>query len=362
MKNKKILQKFIALLLITLSFSFGALQADGKKIKVGFVYVGPVGDLGWTYRHDEGRKEVEAELGAQVETTFVESVPEGADSERVITKLARNGHDLIFTTSFGYMNPTNKVAKKFPKVKFEHATGFKRAKNVSSYNARFYEGRYPVGLIAGKMTKSNILGYVASVPIPEVIRGINAVAIAARKVNPKVEVRVIWVNSWYDPGKEADAAKTLINQGADVILQHTDSAAAQQVAEEKGVWSVGQASDMSKFAPKAHLTAIIDNWGPYYVDRVKAVINGTWKEMDSWKGLKEEWVQLSPYNKAIPADVKKLSEDAIADIKSGKLYPFQGPIKNQKGKVIIKKGESLSDGDLLKMNYYVEGVIGDVPN
>ena len=347
-----------ALLLAPMMMS-GAGAAE--KLKVGFVYVGPVGDHGWSYEHNQGRLAVQTAFGDVVKTTYVESVPEGADAERVITKLAKSGYKLIFTTSFGYMNPTLKVAKRMKKVKFEHATGFKRSKNVATYSARFYEGRYVVGHLAGKMTKSNTIGYVASFPIPEVIRGINAVTLAARKVNPKVQVKVIWVNSWYDPGKEADAAKTLIDQGADIIMQHTDSPAPVQVAEKRGVWSVGQASDMSNFGPKTHMTAIVDNWGPYYIARTKAALEGTWKSQDTWGGFNTGMVQMAPYNKRLPADVVALAKSIQLGIGNGKIHPFAGPIKDQSGKVVIAAGATADDGMLAGMNFYVEGVVGSIP-
>ena len=340
------------------AFSFaGPAQA---QTKVGFVYVGPIGDHGWTYEHNQGRLAIEKAFGNKVKTTFVEKVSEGADAQRVITRLASN-HDLIFTTSFGYMNPTLKVAKKFPKVKFEHATGFKRNKNMATYSGRFYEGRHVVGLIAGKMTKTNVLGYVASFPIPEVVRGINATFLAARSVNPKVRIKVIWVSSWFDPGKEADAAKALIDQGADVILQHTDSPAPVQVAQKRGKWAIGQASDMKAFGPKAHLTAIIDDWAPYYVSRVKAVMDGTWKSGDVWGGFKSGMVRLSDYNKAIPADVVALAEKARKGQIDGSVHAFQGPIKDQSGKIVVPSGGRASDKMLLGMNFYVEGIDGSLP-
>ena len=338
----------------------GLAQA-ADPLKVGFVYVGPVGDHGWTYEHNQGRIAVQKALGDKVKTSFVESVPEGADATRVITRLASTGHGLIFTTSFGYMNPTVRVAKRFPKVKFEHATGFKRADNVATYSARFYEGRHVIGLIAGKMTKTNVLGYVASFPIPEVIRGINAVAIAARSVNPKVTVKVVWVSSWFDPGKEADAAKALVDQGADVMLQHTDSPAPVQAAERRGIWAVGQASDMKAFGPKAHLTAIIDDWAPYYIERTKAGLDGTWKSGDVWGGFKSGMVKLSSYNSSIPADVVAMAEKARKGIIDGSVHPFAGPIKDQSGKVILKAGEVMDDKTMLGMNFYVEGVEGKIP-
>ncbi|MFK8078187.1 MAG: BMP family ABC transporter substrate-binding protein [Granulosicoccus sp.] len=341
------------------AITFSASAADPTK--VGFVYVGPVGDHGWTYRHDIGRQAIEAEFGDAVETTFVESVPEGADAERVIRKLASTGHDLIFTTSFGYMNPTIKAAKDFPNVKFEHATGYKRGDNVSTYSARFYEGRAVLGTMAGMMTKTNTVGYIASFPIPEVVRGINAFTIAMRKVNPSAEVKVVWVNTWYDPGKEADAAKALIDQGVDIITQHTDSPAPLQVAEERGVMGFGQASDMSAFAPKAQLTSIIDDWDPYYIDRTRAVIEGTWESMDTWDGISTGMVGFAEYGDAVPDDVKAAADVVREGIVAGTMHPFEGPINNQQGEQIVGAGEIIDDGVLLGMNYYVEGVQGDLP-
>ncbi|MBX2867666.1 MAG: BMP family ABC transporter substrate-binding protein [Acidiferrobacterales bacterium] len=355
---KRTLIKTLAATLVSASLGIGAAQAADTK--VGFVYVGPVGDHGWTYRHDIGRLQVEKELG--VETSFVESVAEGADAERVIRKLASTGHNVIFTTSFGYMNPTLKVAKQFPNVKFEHATGYKRADNVSTYSGRFYEGRAVIGTIAGHMSKTGVVGYIASFPIPEVIRGINAFTIAMRKVNPDAVVKVVWVNSWYDPGKEGDAAKALIDQGADIITQHTDSPAPLQVAEQRGVFAFGQASDMAAFAPKSQLTAIIDDWGPYYVNRVKAAMDGNWSSSDTWDGLAPGMVVMAPYNDAVPADVKAAAEAVRIGIEAGDMHAFDGPIKNQAGEMVVAEGERLDDGVLLGMDYYVEGVQGEIPN
>ena len=346
------------------ALSVGILAAGmasaSAQTKVGFVYVGPIGDHGWTYRHDQGRLAIEKEFGDKVKTTFVESVKEGPDSERVIRQLAASGHDLIFTTSFGFMNPTIKVAKRFPNVKFEHATGYKQDKNVGTYSGRFYEGRYIAGVIAGKTSKTNKIGYVASFPIPEVVRGINAFLLGARSVNPAMSISVVWVNSWYDPGKEGDAAKALIDQGADIITQHTDSPAPLQVAENRGVKGFGQASDMEHFAPKAQLSAIIDDWNPYYVERTRAVIDGTWKSQDVWYGLKEGMVQMAPY-KNMPADVAKLAKETEEAIRSGKLHPFTGPIKDQSGKIVVEAGKVADVGMLLGMNFYVEGVEGSLP-
>src|SRR3979490_941415 len=268
--------------LLTTGLRFGASAAD--KLKVGFIYLGPVGDLGWTYQHDLGRLAMVKEFGDKVETTFLENVSEGPDSERSIEQLARAGNKLIFTTSFGYMEPTLKVAKKYPKVHFEHATGYKRAENLATYSGRFYEGRYIQGQIGPKMSKAGVLGYIGSFPIPEVISGINATMIGAQTVNPNIKVKIIWVNSWFDPGKEADAAKALLDQGADVIMQHTDSPAAMQIAAQRGVYAFGQDSDMFKFGEKAQLTAIVNNWAPYYVERVKLAIDGKWTSGDVWGG------------------------------------------------------------------------------
>ncbi len=358
--RKRVFIQALTVSLTAAGLAIGAAQAQDVT-KVGFVYVGPIGDHGWTYRHDIGRQAIEAEFGDKVETTYVESVAEGADAERVIRNLASKGNNLIFTTSFGYMNPTAKVAKQFPDVKFEHATGYKREDNLSTYSGRFYEGRAVIGTIAGHMTKSNIIGYIGSFPIPEVVRGINAFTIAMRKVNPDAEVKVVWVNSWYDPGKEGDAAKALIDQGADIIAQHTDSPAPLQVAEQRGVHAFGQASDMKAFAPKAQLTAIVDNWDPYYVARTRAVMEGTWASQDVWHGLKEGMVEMAPYGDAVPDDVRAAADAVEQAIIDGTAHPFQGPIRNQAGEEVVAEGETVSDEDLLGMNWYVEGVQGELP-
>ncbi len=333
----------------------GLARAQMEKVRAGFVYVGPIGDFGWTYRHNVGRLDLEAALGDKVETTFVENVAEGPDAERVIRQLA-TGNDIVYTTSFGFMNPTVRVAKQFPDVKFEHCTGYQTADNLAVYNARFYEGRAVIGTIAGHMSKSGIVGYVAPVPIPEVIMGINAFQLAMRKVRPDSEIHVVWTNSWYDPGKEADAARTLIDQGADIISQHTDSPAPLQVAEERGVYAFGQASDMQSFAPTAQLTAIVDNWGPYYIRRTREVLDGTWKTHNVWLGLKEGEVEIAPYNPSLPVDVIEAAEAVRLGIIDGTLHPFTGPIENQAGEVVVPEGETMSDQDLLTMEWYVEGV------
>ena len=339
----------------------GALPIIGSSafaadpLKVAFVYLGPIGDHGWTYAHEQGRQDVIKKFGDKVQTTIVENVSEGPDSERVIRRLAEEGNKLIFTTSFGYMNPTLKVAKRFKDVKFEHATGYQRAPNMSTYNARFYEGRAVCGTIAGHMSKTGVAGYIASFPIPEVVMGINAFTLAARKVNPDFKTKVLWVSSWYDPAKEADAAKALIDQGSDVIAQHTDSPAALQTCEQRGLMAFGQAWDMSNFAPKAHLTAIVNRWGRYYEARVQQELDGKWEMGDTWWGFKEGVLEMSPYNEAIPADVQAAAEATRTGIIDGSVNPFAGPIKDNAGKERLASG-ALGDGDLHKMDWYVEGV------
>lgn len=335
--------------------------AQSKKLKVGFVYVGPIGDHGWSYQHHQGLLALKKEFGDKITTTHVENVKEGPDSERVIQQLAQQGHDIIFTTSFGFMNPTLKVAKRFPKVKFEHATGFKRSKNVATYNIRFYEGRYVAGVIAGKMTKSNTIGYIASFPIPEVIMGINAAYLGAKSVNPNVKFKIVWVSTWFDPGKESDAAKALADQGADVIFQHTDSPAAMKLAEQRNISAIGQASNMKAFGPKAQLTALVNNWGPYYVARVKAVMDGTWKSTDTWGGIGSGMLNIAPLNARVPDDVKKMAMKVRDDIASGKMHPFTGPLKKQDGSMFLKDGEKISDKALSGMNFYVQGIDGSLP-
>ncbi|SNT33967.1 BMP family ABC transporter substrate-binding protein [Tropicimonas sediminicola] len=339
----------------------GAAVAQDKT-KVGFIFVGPIGDGGWTYEHNEGRLAVEEHFGDAVETVYQESVPEGADAERAMTQMALGGADIIFTTSFGYMDPTINVAAKFPDVKFEHATGFKRADNVSTYSARFYEGRAVQGHIAGKMTKTNKIGYIGSYPIPEVIRGINSAYIHAKKVNPDVEFSVIWAYTWFDPAKEADAAKALIEQGADVILQHTDSTAPQAAAQEAGdVITFGQASDMAEYAPMPRVSSIIDNWAPYYIDRVQAVIDGTWESMDTWDGIGPGMVEIGEITDAVPAEVKAEAEALRDAIAAGEYHPFTGPLNKQDGSAWLAEGEVADDGTLAGMNFYVEGLTGEIP-
>jgi basic membrane protein A and related proteins len=334
----------------------------GEPLKIGFVYVSPIGDAGWTFQHDTGRKEMEKALGGKVTTKYIESVPEGADAERVIRELAQSGHGLIFTTSFGYMNPTIKVAQSFPNTKFEHATGYKTSKNVGIYNARFYEGRYLAGIVAGKMSKTGVAGYVAAFPIPEVVMGINAFARGMRSVNPKAEVKVIWVNTWFDPGKEGEAANTLVSQGADVLTHHTDSTATVQAAEAKKVYAIAYHSDMSKYGPNAQLTAVTHHWGAYYTKVAQSAIDGKWQQDNVWGGIKDGMISLAPYNKIVPADVQALVKKAEDEMKAGKLSPFQGPMKDNTGKERLAAGKTITDADLSKMDYYVEGVVGKLPS
>jgi basic membrane protein A len=341
--------------------ALAAPAAAEDKLKVGFIYVGPIGDFGWSYQHEQGRLAMMKALGDKVDSTYLEKVPEGPDAERAIEQLARSGHKLIFTTSFGFMDATVKVAKKYPNLMFEHATGYKREKNLATYSGRFYEGRYIQGVIAAKMSKSGVMGYIASVPIPEVISGINATMIGAQSINPNIKVKIIWVGEWFNPGKEADAAKALIDQGADVIMQHTDSAAAVETAAKRGIPAFGQDSDMIKFGPKTQLTAIIDNWGPYYTERAKLALDGKWTSTDTWGGLGSKMVVMAPYTN-MPDDVKKLAEDTEAQIASGKLHPFKCTVVAQDGSTVeCKGGTHLDDGQILGMNYYVKGIDDKVP-
>ncbi|MET3434370.1 simple sugar transport system substrate-binding protein [Herbaspirillum seropedicae] len=331
-------------------------------LKVAFVYIGPVGDAGWTFAHDKGRKAVEEKFGDKVKTTFVENIPESAaDAERVFRQLATDGNKLIFGTTFGYMEAMLKVAKEFPDVKFEHATGFKTADNLAQYDVRTYEGAYLAGVVAGKMSKSGKLGVVASVPIPEVIRNIDSFTLGARSVNPKATTAVVWVNKWFDPGKEREAATTLIGQGVDVLMQNTDSAAVVQTAQEKGVYAFGWDSDMTSFGPKAHLAASVINWGVYYTARVQAVLDGSWKSSTSWIGLKENGIDLAAFNPELPADVKALVEERKKGIVDGSAPIWKGPIKDNAGKEVLGKDAVADDGFLHGIKFYVEGVDGKVP-
>jgi len=352
------MKKIFKMLCLTLTLGFSAFSHAEEPLKIGFVYVSSTGEAGWTYTHDQARLNLEKVYGDKIKTTFIENVAEGPDAERVITQLAQSGHKLIFTTSFGYMNPTLKVAKRFPNVRFEHATGYKRAKNVGTYFDRIYEARYLTGVVAGYMTKSNTLGYIGAFPIPEVVRGINAFTLGARSVKPDLKVKVVWVNTWFDPAKEREAANSLIDQKADVITFHTDSPAAVQAAEDAGIYAIAYHSDMSDYGPKAQLTAAVHNWDSFYVKRVQSIMDGTWKSEDVWEGIGSGMTQIAPFNKAVPQDVVDKVNALSAQIVSGAFHPFTGPIKDQSGKEIVPAGEVMKDGDLLRMNYYVEGVDG----
>ena len=338
-------------------------RAQEGPLKVGFIYVGPIGDGGWTFQHDLARQEVEAHFGDAVETVYQESVPEGADAERAITQMVLGGAKMVFTTSFGYMDATVNVATQFPDVKFEHATGYKTAPNLATYDARFYEGRAVVGTIAGRLTKSNKIGYIGSFPIPEVVQGINASFIHARKVNPNVEMVVIWAYTWFDPAKEADAAKAMIEQGVDVILQHTDSTAPQAAAQEAGnVFTFGQASDMAAFKPSPRVSSIIDNWGPYYIERIQAALDGTWESQSYWGGIGEGVVGIGEITEAVPAEVKAEAEALRDQIASKAYHPFTGPLNKQDGSPWLAEGQVATDEELRGLNFYVEGIAGEIPS
>ncbi|MDI9350339.1 MAG: BMP family ABC transporter substrate-binding protein [Candidatus Symbiobacter sp.] len=353
--------KLLASLAVTLGL--GLMPQARAADTIGFVYVSPVGDAGWTAQHDMARKEMEKAMAGKVTTKFVENVPEGPDSERVIREFAQNGAKVIFTTSFGFMNPTEKIAKLYPNIVFMHATGYKsNDSNFGNYNARFYEGRYLNGVIAGKMTKSNILGYVAAFPIPEVIMGINAFTRGAKSVNPKAEVRVIWVNSWFDPGKEKQAAETLISQNADVLTHHTDSTAVVQAAEAKKIYAFSYHSDMSKYAPHAQLSGTVHEWGKYYTNAVNQILAGRGKPANVWGGMKEGMIRIAPMSSAVPKDVQTMVTGLADKIKAGTFHPFTGPVVDQDGKTRIPAGTTISDGDLNSMNYYVEGVASKYPS
>lgn len=353
------MKKTLLALAAAAAFSFAASAAQAAT-KVCFVYVGPKNDGGWSEAHDIGRQEVQNHFGDKVETVFLESVSEGPDAERAIERLARSGCNLIFTTSFGFMEPTLDVAKRFPDVKFEHATGYKTAPNVTNYNSRFYQGRYIQGQIAGKMSEAGVAGYIASFPIPEVVMGINSFLLGAQSVNPDFQIKVVWVNTWADAGKEADAAKALIDQGVDILTQHTDTTAPMQIAAERGIKAFGQALDMIEAGPETQLTAIIDSWGPYYIKRTQAVMDGTWESQSTWDGLVDGILTMAPYTN-MPDDVKQMAMETEAKITNGEFEPFTGPITKQDGSEWLKSGEVADDGSLLSMNFYIEGVDDQLP-
>lgn len=332
-----------------------------EPLKIAFAYVGPVGDGGWSFAHDNGRKAIEKEFGDKVQTSFVESVPESADAERVLRDMAGQGNKLIFGTTFGYMETMLKVAADTPDVKFEHATGYKTAPNMRTYDSRTYEGAYMAGVIAGAMTKSNTLGVVGSVPIPEVIRNINSFTLGAQSVNPKIKTKVVWVNEWFSPPKETEAATALINGGADILFQNTDSPAVLKTAEEKGKRAFGWDSDMTAYGPKAHLASSIINWGPYYIKATKDVLEGKWETGQSWWGVKEGAIDLVSIAEDVPAETKAKVEEIKKGLTDGSFAIWKGPIKDQAGKEVLKKDEVADDKFLGGINFYVKGVEGKVP-
>ena len=350
--------KNLAAALAAACFSFPVFSQTTGPLKVGFVYVAPITEAGWVRQHEEGRKAVQAALGSQVQTTFVENVAEGADAERVIRDLAQQGHQLIFTPSFGYMEPTLKVARDFPQVKFESVTGYKTAPNVATSNARYYEGRYLAGIAAGRMTKTNVAGYVAGFPIPEVLQGINAFTLGMRSVNPQAQVKVVWLNAWFDPPRERDAAMSLFNQDVDVIAFHTGSTAVMAAAQERGKMAVAYHSDMRKAGPDAQIVAVTHQWGAYYTQRVRAALDGSWKSGNIWGGVKEGMIRVGDFGARVP---KAVQDEVLArqkDIAAGRLHPFKGPIADNEGAAVVPAGVALTDAQILSMNFLVSGVQG----
>lgn len=338
-----------------------AAPKEAGPLKVAFAYVGPVGDAGWTYAHDKARKEAEASFGGKVKTSFVENVPEAADAERVIRDMADQGNTLIFGTTFGYMEPMLKVAGDFKGVKLEHATGYKTTDNMRTYDSRTFEGAYLAGIVAGSMTKTRTLGVVASIPIPEVIRNIDAFTLGAQSMNPEVKTKVVWVNKWFDPPKETEAAQALLDQGADVLMQNTDSSAVLQTAEKAGKMAFGWDSDMSKFGPKAHLASAIINWTPYYKKAMKDALEGTWKTEQTWWGVKEGAIDLVSISEQVPAATKAKVEEVKKGLADGSFTIWKGPLKDSTGKEVLKAGETGEIKMLLGINFYVKGVEGKLP-
>jgi basic membrane protein A len=361
---KNLARGLLAAMLAALAASTPALAQPPAPLKIGFVYVSPIGDAGWTYQHNQGRLAMEKALGTQVSTTAVEAVAEGADSERVMRDLVAQGHKLIFATSFGYLEPALRVAHDHPDVVFEHAGGFKTAKNLNTYNARFYEARYLAGLLAGKTSKSGIAGYVAGFPVPEVVQGINAFALGMREANPKAQVKVVWLNTWFDPPREREAATSLIHQGADVLTNHSGSPAVPQTAQahfaSKGVRVIAYQSDMSRHAPDAQLTAITHQWGAYYTRVADAVRKGTWQAKPVWGGMKDGFIAFAPFSPTVPTEVVKLVKAREADIVKGKFHPFSGRLVDSSGSVRQDTG-TMDDATLARMNWFVDGVTGTLP-
>lgn len=349
------------LLAMAMSFTVAASAQTAAPLKIGIIYNTPIADLGWNFQHHSGIQAMEKVFGSKVKVEYVENVNEGPDAERVIRQLAQNGNQLIFTPSFGYMEPTLRVAKEFPKIVFANGTGYKQADNVASYSAKFYEARYLLGVTAGYLSKSGIAGYVAAFPIPEVLQGINAFTVGMRSVNPKAEVKVVWVNTWFDPGKETQATTALINSGADVLTNHTNSPAVVMEAEAKGKYSFGYQSNMAKLAPKGQLSAVVHNWGPYYTKTVGDVLAGKWKSSDTWGSYADGYLQIAPLNAAVPKDVKDKITKLESDLKAGKVMPFGGPIKDNENRERVAAGTTMATTDMQKMDYYVMGVTGKVP-
>jgi basic membrane protein A len=350
----------LAAMLADAAFAQTAAPPAKEPLKVAFVFVSPVGEAGWTYQHNLGRLAMEKAHGARVQTTVVESVAEGADSERVMRDLAAQGHQLVFATSFGYLEPAMRVAAEFPEVKFEHAGGYKTAANLNTYNARYYEGRYLAGLVAGAASRSGVAGYVAGFPVPEVIQGINAFTLGMRAANPNAQVRVLWLNTWFDPARERDAALALIGQGADVLTNHSASPAVAIAAEEKGVRLVAYQSDMRKFAPKAQLTSVLHQWGGYYSQVAKAVLDGAWKPKPGWGGLRDGFIALAPLGADVPKETAALVQGRQAEMIAGRFHPFEGRIVDANGSV-RQTGGVMSDDAIAKMDYFVQGVVGSAP-
>ncbi len=336
-------------------------EAPAEKLKIAFIYIGQPGDLGYTYEHERGRLMLEEALGDQVETITVPDVPEGPDAEKAIRDVVEAGAKIVFTTSYGYMDPTAAVAAEYPDVIFEHCSGYLTSDNMSNYFGRIYQARYLAGIVAGKMTENNFIGYVGAFAIPEVIRGIDAFTIGAKSVNPDVEVHVVWTNTWYDPVIEREAAVALLDEGADIIAQHQDTTEPQKAAQEAGKLSIGYDSDMAQFVGDTVLTGPMWNWGVYYISTVQAVLDGTWTPHSYWGGLADNVVMLADFSPLVPADVIALVEEEKALIVDGSYDPFCGPILNQDGEIIVPEGECMSDADLLSLNWFVDGVVGTIP-
>jgi len=351
----------LGLMVLAMTFSLVAPVASQakKSLKIAFVYIGPPGDLGWTYEHDRARLLAEKKFGSQIETKYIENVPEGPDAERVIRQYAASGFDMIFTTSFGYMDPTLAVAKEFPKVIFEHCSGYKTAPNMATYFGRIEEARYLTGIIAGRMTKSNVIGYVAAFAIPEVVRGINGFTLGVRSVNPKAQVKVVWTNTWYDPVKEREAAVALLDSGADIIAQHQDTTEPQKAAQERGKYSIGYDSDMGKFVGDSVLASAVWEWSTYYIDTIQKALNGSWKTHEYWGGLKDGVAKISSISAKVPDSVKKEVDAANKKILGGWSI-FTGPLKDNTGKTVYAKDQVVPDGAQLGMDWFVEGVVGKV--